>query len=111
MKIKRWDNGCILIDTGESDCFLRNKSLNPLINWLNLHNAEMTGDAHSACNGEDRINEVQYSSVGGNLMIATGRDVVFLSKNHVAEFKKWLLDNKGVLKVRTVLLKVGAKQG
>jgi hypothetical protein len=102
--VKYWEEGkAILIGAGDWDCFLRNESLNPMINWLNLYRQEIVSGT-GCCNGSDRMNNVEYSSVNGNLMIKTDRDVVFLSKEQRGELIHWLRDHKDILSIREVNL-------
>jgi hypothetical protein len=103
LTVKYWKEGKhILIEADNWDCFLRNESINPMINWLNL-NRENFGLGLS-CKGNDKITGVEYISVNGNLMIRTDRDVVFLSKSQREELMQWLHDHKDVLSIREVLL-------
>lgn len=91
-----WENGHILV----GDCFLHNESLNPMINWLNLHHMEIVnGDI---CEGVDKINEVTYASAKGFLVIVTNRDMVLLGKEDVGRFVAWLNDYREVLNIREV---------
>jgi hypothetical protein len=96
--VKRWKDGHILIEASNWECFLRNEWINPMINWLNL-NRQNIGSGVS-CEGNDKTNDVVYISVNGNLMIRTGRDVVFLSKAQREELMQWLRDHKDVLSLK-----------
>lgn len=96
IEFKYWEGGHILV----GDCFLRNECLNPMINWLNLHRAEiLNGDA---CEWVDKINEVMYISVKGFLSIVTNRDMVLMTKEDVERFVAWLNEHHEVLNIRGV---------
>ena len=101
--VKYWKEGKhILVESGLWDCFLKNESLNPMINWINLHSGDIKEG--KPCRGEDRINDVVYVSIYGNLMIRTDRDVVFLSKEHVDQFVHWLNEHRTVLNIKEVVV-------
>ena len=99
MQIKYWEEGKhILIKADNWDCFLLNKHLNPLINWLNLHKQDF--EAGSSCKGGTE--DVFYLSVNGTLMIKTNRDVVFLTKQMRKEFVDWLNEHRKILNIHEV---------
>jgi hypothetical protein len=102
--MKYWENGKhILISNKNFDMFLRNEWLNPMINWLNLHRYDMAGGEY--CGGlEDKLNELDYSTVRGNLMIRNYRDLIFLSPEETKELKQWLNKHRELLGIREVLL-------
>jgi len=103
LTIKYWEEGKhILIEASGWDCFLLNESINPMINWLNLNLQDIKNG--KSCEGNDRLNDVVYISVNGNLMIKTDRGVVFLTKSQRITFMKWLLAHKDVLSIREILL-------
>jgi hypothetical protein len=97
VEFKYWkESGHILV----GDCFLRNESLNPMINWLNLHRVDIeNGDT---CEGLDKINEVTYVSMKGFVTIVTHRDMVILKKSDVDKFVSWLNEHRKVLKIHEV---------
>lgn len=100
VKIRYWDDGSILVEASNWDCFLRNEALNPMINWLNLHRGDI--ESGEPCEWLDKVNDVIYLSVYGSLMIKTNRDVVFLSKEQREQFIVWLKEHKDLLSIREV---------
>ena len=99
-EFKYWNKeGHILIQADNWDCFLHNSSLNPMINWLNLHHQDIESGkpVESAT-----INGVQYLSVNGNLAIRTERDFVLLNTLQLIEFITWLNNHKKILNIRDV---------
>ena len=103
IKVRYWENGKhILVESEGWDCFMHNEALNPMINWINLHGEDFKDG--KAFKGEDRINDVIYISVYGNLMIGTRRDVVFLTKKYFEQFVCWLNEHRNILNIREIVI-------
>ena len=97
---KYWkDEGHILVSSGNGDCFLDNSALNPMINWLNLHQQDILSGTPIESN---TANGVQCLSVGGNLAIRTERDFVLLNKENLSKFVLWLNNHRTILSIHEV---------
>lgn len=102
-QFRYWEDGKqILIEADNWDCFLENRALNPMINWLNLHKDEI--EQGKPCSWADKDNSIVYCSVAGHLTIKTNRDVVFLNSEQLKEFIEWLNKKGEVLNIREVWL-------
>ena len=99
--VKYWkDEGHILVNYDNSDCFILNEYLNPLVNWLNLNRQEI---ATKGCvYGGNTNRGILYVAVNGMLMIRTNRDVVFLGYDQTLLLIKWLNEHKEILKIHEV---------
>lgn len=91
------DGGHILISSDNWDCFLHNTSLNPMINWLNLHRSDI--ESGTPCKGSDKTDDVIYLSTNGFLSIRTTRDFVLLNKEQLLEFIAWLNAHREILNI------------
>jgi hypothetical protein len=98
--LKHWEDGSILISSKESDCFLYKTVLNPMINWLNLHQRDL--EYGIPCDGGNSEEDIKYLSSGGNLFITTHRDYIFLTKPNLVVFVDWLNKNRKVLNIKEV---------
>ena len=103
ISVKYWKDGKhILVESEGWDCFIRNEALNPMINWINLHRNDIKNG--KPCKYEDYINDIDYTSVGGNLMIRTHRDLVFLSKENFKQFAQWLNEHREILNIGEIVV-------
>lgn len=100
LDIKYWEkSGDILVSTEEYDCFILNSKLNRMVNWLNLHQSDILKGNPIESDSSDGL---QCLSVKGNLMLRTERDIVFINKELVPIFMKWLNDHRKILSIHEV---------
>ena len=106
LKLSFWEHGKhILIENENSDLFMRNEALNPLVNWLNLNKEEIEKDKGFA-RGIDKINEHKYILANGTLMIVNLNrcgDYVWMIHNDINELKQKLNGYREVLGIHEVI--------
>jgi hypothetical protein len=101
LRCRLWEDGHTLFGNQSTEVFLNPSQVKHFVNWLNL-NCEKLQNKQFIPHTENELLEMGMSSVNGNTMIKTNRDVFLCNPEDLTRIKEWINLHRKTIGVQEV---------